>query len=446
MAETIKITRCDHNLVDTGEYFVVNTLTRSISHPDSNVLSLVQGDTNSEVYTIQLPVTIDAHPMDQCNKIEIHYINTGSDGEVCADIYAVEELKSYPDDDENLYAEWVLSANASKYSGNLSFAMKFMCVADDGTVLYSWSTLPFTGITVGRTITNAESVYEQYSDILALWYSKLNGASATLDDKINESVDAAKQAIKDTGNDMLAGLARNYGDYAIDEYTYYLNLIIQCCTRGTESIMVIRDIPISENYIGKSKYIYMRESSHDSHILDVYIGDDKESAMSAPNISGYATCDWYGEENNTPPVLEIQFSVQVDSFIGNTNNEPIKVTIGHSCIYDSEPDITYEITREASYLSPYQWESYVNSELSDIYPGKDLSNFENRFCIEAVKSVQPLIDKSLNKAKQYIDNHVYHNTELILYDATGNKYRVYVDTNGVLCVEPIDRTIVGGGT
>lgn len=193
MADTIKITRCDHGVADTGSPFTISPFTRTISHPSPKSLVLIQGDANSEAYTIQIPYQIDNHRVEKCSSIQIHYINAGSEGETLEDIYEIAELKEYPDDDVYRYAEWILSGNAAMYNGTLAFAIKFMCTGDEGEILYSWSTLPFTGISVGKTITNTESVYYQYSDIIAQWYNKLMSAETMVTDVDNRIKELEEQ-------------------------------------------------------------------------------------------------------------------------------------------------------------------------------------------------------------------------------------------------------------
>lgn len=439
MAETIKITRCDHELVDTGEHFVINTLTRNISHPNSNVLSLVQGDANSEVYTIQLPGAIDTHPMNRCNRVEIHYINTGSAGEVCEDIYEVEELKSYPNDDENLYAEWVLSANASMYSGTLAFAIKFMCVADDeeGTVLYSWSTLPFTGITVGRTITNSESVYEQYSDILAQWYEKLTRASNSLDIRIEDEVRAAEQAIVEKGKVVAGSLSERYKEYGAESYTYFLNLIYYSCGMGAGSFIIVRGVPISITNAGELKYIRIVKTTDSINTLEVYVGDDNYPEANNSFISGYASCEWYGDES-IPDQIDIKFSVQLDTLIDNVNSQ-LTIQSGHTCLYDPEPYIQGYSTETLNYRDVSSWESYVKDRLENFTSGSMVYDYiDNYFSIEKLKSVKPMIDQAIDRVKQYTDYQLRNldisNVKMIDRE-TGEAYSIFIE-NGQLKLEP----------
>lgn len=437
MSDTIKIARCEHPLFDSGECFTVDTETRIISHPNPKSLVLVQGDANSEVYTVRIPKLIDNHPIDACNKVTIHYINTGENREVCEDIYEISELKAYPDDDENLYAEWILSGNTSLYNGNLSFAIKFMGIADDeiGTILYSWSTLPYTGISVGRTITNTESVYIQYSDVLAKWYDQLVGAEANLGNKISSQIAIAQEAVVNKGNDIAASLSAKYSNYTNSNYMYYLNLFVRIDSYGPGTYMVIKDIPISGNDINSEKYVYMTcESNKD--VLDVYIGDNKSSAMSSNTVCGYAPITIYGEMSSFIRTV-VEFSVKL---IENLDNPTLGIRLSSVTTYptDSEGERTYtndgiDIRQENS----SDWHSHIEY-MENEFNFESLADSKNMIYIEKVKSVQPMINNAINQAKQYTDAMTaqLQGTYIILRDYEyGDPYRLYI-MNGQLHVEP----------
>ena len=435
MAETIKIVRCDHDLADTGDYFTVDPLTRNISHPNSNTLSLVQGDANSEVYTIKLPKFIDTHPMDQCNRVEIHYINAGSSDEVLEDIHEVTELNSYPNDNEHLYAEWILSANASMYNGNTSFAMKFMCVKDDGTVLYSWSTLPFTGISVGRTITNTESVYYQYADVIAEWYNKLVGAEENLGNKISKEIVTAQEAVIAKGNEISATLTKRYHEYVNSDHLYYLNLFFMIDGYGNGAYISIKDIPINGNDVDTEKYVYMTcETS--PNCLDVYIGDNKDSALKDDSFVAHAPINLYGEVRDFVQI-EVQFKIRLIDYL-NTSN--LALTLSSCISYNTSGEGVEEVKYEELHISQEtlsSWNATIKY-MDEEYLYDYLGHTKDSFCMDKVKSVQPMIDRAIEAVKDYTDSktkHTSYNGVILQDEETGVFHRIVI-SNGQLMVQP----------
>ena len=445
MAEVIKIVRCEHPLADSGDYFTVDTQTRTISHPNPKSLVLVQGDTNSEVYTICIPKYIDSHPVDACNMVEIHFINTGSNNEVREDIQLITELKEYPDDSENLYAEWILSGNTSMYNGNLSFAMRFMCAADDeaGTILYSWSTLPFTGISVGRTIINTESVYVPYSDIIAQWYDKLTKASGTLDSRIEDDIRAAERAIENKGKVVAGSLSERYKEYGAEGYVYYLNLTFCGCGSGAGSVATISGIPISILYAEQKKYIRLCTSTNSIETLEVYIGDNDYPNPNNSFISGYASLEWWGDEN-TPDDIDIKFSVTLSELVDNPAGS-LTIECGHVCAYEPESFINGYSYETLFYKDVSSFESYVEDVKINHNPGSLLNDYQQYFSIEKFKSVKPMIDQSVDNVRRYVMqyadtrfNDLLYNPKYYvnMYDRNTNEiYSVFIE-NGKLKVEP----------
>lgn len=157
-----------HNVVDTDKHFIIDAATRAIT-TESNKLTLMQGDHNSEIYTFEIPKVIEGHDMSLCNRVEIHYINTSSDkfsGETSKDYYPVTDLRIDEADPEKLLFSWLLSGNTTKYAGSLGFRVSFFCVGENSTVSYKWSSDIFSGVTVSSGYDNSKHIEEEFSDAL----------------------------------------------------------------------------------------------------------------------------------------------------------------------------------------------------------------------------------------------------------------------------------------
>ena len=163
-----------HTVTDTDARFEVNTITRTITAV-SGKSALIQGDHNSERFTFELSSRyIEDHDMSECNSVQIHFINTDAATKAQnIGVYDVNDMGVDPEDENKVVLSWLISNNATRYAGKLSFIIKFKCVADDGTVDYVWNTAIYGGITVSEGIDNAGTIADEYPDILASYNARI---------------------------------------------------------------------------------------------------------------------------------------------------------------------------------------------------------------------------------------------------------------------------------
>lgn len=163
-----------NSVYDTDPHFVIDPDTRVITDLSTTKTKLVQGDHNSERFTFEIPRTVDGHDMSLCDAIEIHFLNISSDRvNTSADVYPADDVQVSPEDDDVVIFSWLLSSNATLYSGTLSFAIRFVCLNEENEVVYAWHTDIHSGLTVASVINNAEQIAEDYSDILNAWKAEL---------------------------------------------------------------------------------------------------------------------------------------------------------------------------------------------------------------------------------------------------------------------------------
>lgn len=162
-----------HDIIDSDVRFTIDPITRSILNDASGKLILVRGDHNSERFTFAIPRYVEGHDMSKCNVVRIHYINTESKTRATReDIYEPNDLRVDEENSELAYFSWLLSNNATFYTGSLAFSIEFQCVIND-VVEYAWHTGINSTISVADGIDNAETVGENISDILASWWHRL---------------------------------------------------------------------------------------------------------------------------------------------------------------------------------------------------------------------------------------------------------------------------------
>lgn len=162
-----------HDVVDTDPHFIVDMMTRTISDQSPVGTNLMQYDHNSQRLTFEMPLTIDGHKMNQCNRVEVHFINIGSNGKrTNGSIYPVDDLAINTEDPENekITFTWLVSRDATQYAGSLSFALKFICDDEEGHPIYVWNTEVCTSISIGVGMDYGNSIATQYNDLLTVWY------------------------------------------------------------------------------------------------------------------------------------------------------------------------------------------------------------------------------------------------------------------------------------
>lgn len=184
-----------HNVYDSDPYFVIDVDTRTITDQSETGTSLMQYDHNSERITFEIPRTIEEHDMFVCDRVEIHYINIGTDGTRSEDVYEVDDLTVDSEDNELLLFTWLVSQNATMHAGSLSFIVRFICTTD-GKFDYVWNTAIYNSIPVGNGMNNADAVVSQYSDILGAWYNELLGYGGKVAKEIAPTLEAEIEAEK----------------------------------------------------------------------------------------------------------------------------------------------------------------------------------------------------------------------------------------------------------
>lgn len=164
-----------HIITDHDDHFIIDPITRKIQPETPAKNMLIRGDHNCERYTFELPRYIEGHDVTQTDSVKIHYINISSDVSVRnADVYEVDDLGLLENNTETAAFTWLISNNATTYSGSLSFAIEFQCFSDE-TISYAWHTGIYSSISIGQGIDNDQTVIERYSDILEEWRQELFG-------------------------------------------------------------------------------------------------------------------------------------------------------------------------------------------------------------------------------------------------------------------------------
>ena len=182
-----------HKIYDGDPYFVIDPVTRAITNRTNKKITLMQFDHNSERFTFEIPRMVEGHDMSLCDRIDVHYLNIeAATKSTNTGVYEVADAKVSGEDSETVVFSWLISQNATKLVGGLSFIIRFACTAADGTLEYVWSTAIYSGITVSNGIYNSENIVEQYADVLEQWKTELEQLAKT-PGASQEELDALKR-------------------------------------------------------------------------------------------------------------------------------------------------------------------------------------------------------------------------------------------------------------
>lgn len=188
-------------VIDADNYFLIDPITKTITNQTAAKNSLVQYEHNSEVFTFKIPRMVEGHDMLCCDKIQVHYINKGQAGNNPG-LYESKDAKTIVEDDsEFVVFSWLISQNATLFTGDISFQIKFVCYRKDEPTKpdYIWSTKLFSAINVLPGINNADVIVEENADVLAMWEQKLFGLSEQGVENINTAKKVALNEIEAAG-------------------------------------------------------------------------------------------------------------------------------------------------------------------------------------------------------------------------------------------------------
>ena len=179
-----------HSVYDTDAHLTIVPTSRKIIGAER--IKLVRGDHNSSRVTFDIPRFVDGHDMAETSIVEIHYINISADGKnTNEDVYPADDVQISPESDDVVIFSWLISNNATKYAGTLSFMLCFKCVT--GEVLdYSWRTDTAKGVHVLKSLDCTPSAVADITDILTAWEMKiadLMGRVESMEDAIDGKLD-----------------------------------------------------------------------------------------------------------------------------------------------------------------------------------------------------------------------------------------------------------------
>ena len=256
-----------HGVTDTDKHFLIDPVTRTIIN-ESGKLVLIQYDHNSERFTFECPRHVDDHDMSLCNRIEIHYINTGTGNSRTTGVYEVRDLQVSPDDNNVVTCSWLISQNATQHVGKLNFVIRFACIAEDGTVEYAWNTGIYSDITISKSIYNGEEFIQDYVDVLETWKQDLY--------TLGLRISSVEQTVTSTEDNGLNVVTMTMVDGSTETFQ------IRNGSTGT-SVESIEKIS-GDGSAGSTDIYSINMSNGTKHTFPVYNGADGKDAVSISSI------------------------------------------------------------------------------------------------------------------------------------------------------------------
>lgn len=122
-----------------------------------------EGDINSQIVTIKINRTYDAHDLSKCEYKELRWKNLGS---------GVEGISNLIDDKTNtstdfLSLSWEVPSDACTQAGTLEISLVFYDKSGE-YVVFAWNTAKYTGLSIGKTIDSVNFVFPPKDEILII--------------------------------------------------------------------------------------------------------------------------------------------------------------------------------------------------------------------------------------------------------------------------------------
>lgn len=213
-----------HEVVDADPHFVIDPKTKKIT-PGSDHLTLAQHSKNSERLTFRIPdKTVEGHDMSQCNDVRIHFENIDQGtGKRALGIYKITDLAVSSD---SVTLSWLVDEDATRYAGALIFSIHFGCLAEDGSVVYNFPTLTFSGLTVGETVWNSQTIEEQYPDVIQDFENRIRALETGANVSVQAGATAEQAAQIQANAEAIADIQDPVvsGNTHVDGSTYTLTM------------------------------------------------------------------------------------------------------------------------------------------------------------------------------------------------------------------------------
>jgi hypothetical protein len=192
-----------HVIIDTDKAFTIDPVSKMITKVTDAKVTIMQFDHNSERLTFSMPLEVEGHDMSKTDKIEVHFINSGTGTSVSnrathPGIYRIKDKDKRVIEGESSTFEfsWLVGEESTQLAGALSFLVKFICEGE-GESGYKWHTHPCTFINIPAGMNNSDEIVNAYPDVIAEIEKRLEAMAN------NEELDARFTRIESQIADLM---------------------------------------------------------------------------------------------------------------------------------------------------------------------------------------------------------------------------------------------------
>ena len=129
---------------------------------DFDTVIAYEGDINSQIVTIKINRTYDAHDLSLCAYKELRWKNLGSGVEGVSKL-----LVDGTTSTENLYLSWEVPSDACTQAGTLEISLTFYDKSGE-YIAFAWNTAKYIGLSIGKTIESVNFAFPPKDEILII--------------------------------------------------------------------------------------------------------------------------------------------------------------------------------------------------------------------------------------------------------------------------------------
>lgn len=332
---------------DTDHHFVIDALTREISSKSPQKDILVKDDHDSERFTFDIPRFIEGKDVAKCNLVQVCYLNGRSSG-----VYTVDDMAIDPSTTDIFTCSWLISRNATKHVGKLTFMLRFVQMDDAGVISYAWSTKTYEKVRVLENIDSGEMFEDEYVDVIEQWKNDLEAEMrAFVDYTVETQVDVAQIR---TNKANTNANSRNISELRtdVDKHTIQIEANTKNIDTNTQNIAeMTKDLGAQKARMDTFTALGEGSTSGDAELVDIRIGPDGTVYPNAGSAVRGLVSDISGY------------------FVEDADEEP--VSIGENLVGGVEwSELGYYRDREGQLVTSEYTTDYRATDLIPITPNK----------------------------------------------------------------------------
>ena len=141
---------------------VVDNKRQITAGKDFDTVIAYEGDINSQIVTIKINRTYDAHDLSLCTYKELRWKNLGSGVEGVSKLLVDSTTST-----ENLYLSWEVPSDACTQAGTLEISLTFYDKSGE-YIAFAWNTAKYIGLSIGKTIESVNFAFPPKDEILII--------------------------------------------------------------------------------------------------------------------------------------------------------------------------------------------------------------------------------------------------------------------------------------